>query len=254
MSVLQIGAERYHGVEVKVAQGSVSAETFSQQLATALSGWQKQKLQHVFLTISADKAHLIPLAVALGFQFHRLDDGDLVLLNLLTDTAYVPHAASHHVGAGAVIVDEQDRLLVVVETQGPAKGKYKIPGGYIDPGEHIVAGIVREVREETGIEAEFQYVGLVRHMHRALYGKSNLYFVCRLRAISAEITLDPTEIAECLWLPLDEFYASDKASPFHQEIVRITLNSDGLASSWFDRQKNTPDRAEFFFDPVSLID
>lgn len=251
MIVLQIGEERYRGVEVKVAQGSVSAELFSHQLGSALADWKK-KFKHVFLTISADKAHLIPPAVALGFEFQRLDEAGLVLIKLLTKDAYVPHPASHHIGAGAVIVDDNDNLLVIMEQQGPARGKYKIPGGYIDPHEHVVAGIMREVLEETGIETEFQYVGMLRHLHKALYGKGNVYFVCRLRAISAEITLDPTEIAECCWMPLNEFYTSDKVSPFHQEIVRITLNSKGLPNSWFDRQKNTPDRVELFFDPVSL--
>ncbi|MCK5921812.1 MAG: NUDIX domain-containing protein, partial [Methylococcales bacterium] len=107
-------------------------------------------------------------------------------------------------------------------------GELKIPGGYVDEGEHIATAVVREVFEETGIRAEFEGVVGVRHMHRTLYGKSNVSFVCRLKAVSAEITIDPVEIATARWMMPDDFLAHPQAQAFHKGIVRMAQGNAGF--------------------------
>lgn len=56
-------------------------------------------------------------------------------------------------GVGAVIV-QHGRVLVVQRGQEPLKGAWSLPGGALELGETIEQGIVREVREETGLEVE----------------------------------------------------------------------------------------------------
>jgi 8-oxo-dGTP diphosphatase len=60
-----------------------------------------------------------------------------------------PGAAAdrHSVSVAAVIVDDQDRVLVV---QRRDNGKWEIPGGVLELDESIYAGLRREVEEETG--------------------------------------------------------------------------------------------------------
>ena len=53
---------------------------------------------------------------------------------------------------GAIVV-QHESLLVVRLTYSPTRGQYMLPGGVVEPGETLDAAIVREVREETGIEA-----------------------------------------------------------------------------------------------------
>jgi 8-oxo-dGTP diphosphatase len=55
---------------------------------------------------------------------------------------------------GAVIKDEQGRLLLIKRGHDPGAGLWSLPGGRIEPGETDAAALVREMREETGLEVQ----------------------------------------------------------------------------------------------------
>lgn len=55
--------------------------------------------------------------------------------------------------AGAAIVKE-GRVLVTIRAREPNKGRFDIPGGFLNPGEDPITGLKREMREELGIEIE----------------------------------------------------------------------------------------------------
>jgi len=52
---------------------------------------------------------------------------------------------------GAVIKDEQGRLLLFKRGREPGAGLWSLPGGRIEPG---AEALVREMREETGLAVE----------------------------------------------------------------------------------------------------
>jgi ADP-ribose pyrophosphatase YjhB (NUDIX family) len=53
--------------------------------------------------------------------------------------------------AGALIVRDR-RVLLVRRAIEPFKDYWDIPGGFLEPGEHPLDGMLREVREETGLD------------------------------------------------------------------------------------------------------
>jgi 8-oxo-dGTP diphosphatase len=55
--------------------------------------------------------------------------------------------------AGA-LVEEDGRVLLARRALEPFKGRWDIPGGFLDEGEHPLDGLRRELREETGLEVE----------------------------------------------------------------------------------------------------
>ena len=44
----------------------------------------------------------------------------------------------------------EERLMLLVRGKEPMKGKLDLPGGFVDPGENILDGLYRELKEEIG--------------------------------------------------------------------------------------------------------
>ena len=55
------------------------------------------------------------------------------------------------VGVGGVVVDD-GRALLIRRGSEPLRGQWSIPGGMLELGETLQAGVARELREETGLE------------------------------------------------------------------------------------------------------
>jgi 8-oxo-dGTP diphosphatase len=57
------------------------------------------------------------------------------------------------VGVGGVVV-HKNRVLLVRRGTAPLKGRWSIPGGMLELGEDLAAGVRRELREETGLDVQ----------------------------------------------------------------------------------------------------
>jgi ADP-ribose pyrophosphatase YjhB (NUDIX family) len=70
------------------------------------------------------------------------------------------------IGVGAILVD-QGRVLLVRRGSEPLKGEWSLPGGLLEVGESLTAGVIREVREETGLLVEpIELIELLDRIHR----------------------------------------------------------------------------------------
>lgn len=106
----------------------------------------------------------------------------------------------------AVIVNEKDELLVVRRAKEPARGTLDLPGGFSDCYETSEEGVVREVREETGLCVEkvqflfsipniYPYGGLDIHT-------IDMFYLCRVNSTENAIASD--DAAEIMWIPWNE--------------------------------------------------
>lgn len=69
---------------------------------------------------------------------------------------------------GAVVLDDEGRLLVVQRGRAPSAGCWTVPGGRVEHGERAEQAVVREVAEETGLQVEVTgFVGFVEVMDDA---------------------------------------------------------------------------------------
>jgi 8-oxo-dGTP diphosphatase len=118
---------------------------------------------------------------------------------------------------GAVIGDEDGRILLILRGHEPAKGLWSIPGGRIEPGESDEEALVREIREETGLEVACGPL-LGRVDRPGLVIRDYLAFVTGGTLIAG----DDADAAR--WVSPDEAEALDAAGELTSELL-ATLRS-----------------------------
>jgi 8-oxo-dGTP pyrophosphatase MutT (NUDIX family) len=107
--------------------------------------------------------------------------------------------------AGGVVV-RGGQALVIVPRRRAANGSrvLGLPKGHIDPGESPLQAAVREVREETGVEAELvRELGEVHYWYRRdgrTVPKSVVFYLLRYR--SGDIEDHDEEVEEVRWMEL----------------------------------------------------
>ncbi len=107
---------------------------------------------------------------------------------------------------GAVVRDDQGRLLLVQRANEPGRGLWSIPGGRIEPGESAQDAVIREVAEETGLTVVV--TGLAGVVERAAPG-GGVYViedhVARLAAgVDPASLLAGDDASAAAWVPVTE--------------------------------------------------
>jgi mutator protein MutT len=106
----------------------------------------------------------------------------------------------------AVIVNERGELLVCRRAKEPAKGTWDLPGGFSDCFETSEESVIREVKEETGLDVQqttylfslpntYVYSGFTVHT-------MDLFFLCRVNETGKAHAMDDAE--ELQWISLSD--------------------------------------------------
>lgn len=196
----------------------MSTEAFGTWMRKAIDGWLQNGRKGIWLRIPKEAAHLVPEAVDMGFAYHHAspEEGLVLTLWLPRDSpSKLPEYPHHQVGVAGMLLDGEDRVLVIQEKRGPAAGigLWKLPGGLVDFGEDIEAAVTREVLEETGIHAKFEAIVAFRQTHFGPFKCTDLYLINAMRLDPDKYPVgdipepvpqqDEVEVAK--WIPLHEF-------------------------------------------------
>ena len=109
--------------------------------------------------------------------------------------------------AASVAVFRYGRVLLARRLAPPGAGLFALPGGLVETGETMAQAALRELREETGVEAQLS--GFNAHnevIEREADGRVRRHFVIASFAahwISGEGQCGP-EAAEIIWASRDE--------------------------------------------------
>jgi ADP-ribose pyrophosphatase YjhB (NUDIX family) len=107
----------------------------------------------------------------------------------------------------AFIVNDKEELLVVRRAKEPAKDTLDLPGGFCDMGETVEEGMIREIKEETGLEVtEIQY--LFSSPNEYVYSGMGIHtldmdYLARVHCDSVAVTAHD-DAAEAMWIPINK--------------------------------------------------
>ncbi|KAF5291490.1 hypothetical protein FQR65_LT01802 [Abscondita terminalis] len=196
--------DRFNGVTVNSNNENCDLSEFPRALEESLKAWKIDKKRGIWFKVGIQHSEWIPILVKNGFIFHHAKNDFVMLRKWLSDeTDLTPHYAHTLIGVGAVVI-KSDEVLVVKEKYG-FNDNWKLPGGYVEPGENIVDAAIREVYEETNIETEFNSILNLRHAHGGSWGCSDMYVVVCLNPLTVDIVKCDREIKESKWMKLDEY-------------------------------------------------
>ncbi|MBA2476254.1 MAG: NUDIX hydrolase [Actinobacteria bacterium] len=125
---------------------------------------------------------------------------------------FVTYAGSE-VSANALCVDDAGRVLLGRRARAPEAGLWDLPGGFLEEGEHPLDGLRRELREETGLDADpLRFFGV--WMDRYGEGEDapctlNLVWTARLAAGEPRAADD---VSELRWFGAGELPAPEECA------------------------------------------
>ncbi|MGO8813301.1 MAG: NUDIX hydrolase [Terriglobia bacterium] len=120
------------------------------------------------------------------------------------------------VGVGGVVIHRGRALLIRRGTE-PLKGEWSIPGGMLELGEELTAGVRRELKEETGLDVEPQECLLVfdrimREGNRVRYHYVIVDYLCRRKRGRLRPASD---VVDARWVrreDLSQYHLTDMAT------------------------------------------
>jgi ADP-ribose pyrophosphatase YjhB (NUDIX family) len=121
-------------------------------------------------------------------------------------------------GVGAVVFTADRHIVLIRRGQAPLSGTWSLPGGVLELGEALTDAVIREVREETGLEVEpGPLIDLFEHIARDDDGRVRYHYViadyvCHARGGRLSAGSDALEVTAADPFDLGAFNLTAKAA------------------------------------------
>lgn len=119
-----------------------------------------------------------------------------------------------------MIQDEDGKVLALDKVNDSYTGT-TFPGGHVEKGETFADSVIREVREETGLEIVHPLFCGVYHWMKA--GVHNILFLYKAREFSGNLA--SSEEGRVYWVPLEEFRKKELATGM-EYVLQIMESSE----------------------------
>ncbi len=114
------------------------------------------------------------------------------------------HVARDIVCSGIVVKD--NKVLLIIRGINPEIGKWALPGGYLSWNETAEEAVVREVKEETGIDTKVKRLSSVNTDPHRIPSEDlqNVGLFYELEPLSFELSKQDKEVEDVKWIDLDD--------------------------------------------------
>lgn len=110
-------------------------------------------------------------------------------------------------------------LLLRRHNTGYADGHYYLPAGHVEENEEVKDAMIREAKEEIGVDLQKKDLELVHVMHRKAVGITYVDFIFKSKTWSGEIKImEPEKCDELIWADLDNL--PKKVIPFTRKLLK----------------------------------
>ena len=142
----------------------------------------------------------------------------------------IPGYVTPKVAVGAIVGNDAGEILLVKRVPS---GVWLYPTGWADVGYSAAEVVVKEVREETGIEAEpVQLLGVVDGM-RMVFTKFGMYMLLfHCRATGGELKPHPLETDGCGWFAKDQLPQVTAGAEWWAERAFAAINGEVFTASF----------------------
>tara|TARA_B000000460_G_C21471124_1_gene372648 strand:- start:588 stop:1037 length:450 start_codon:yes stop_codon:yes gene_type:complete len=126
---------------------------------------------------------------------------------------------------GALILNNQNKILLV-KSHKWINSKYSVPGGHVEIGESLSSAIIREVKEETGLDILPKRLFMIQECIKPdEFYKSKHFiffdFICLSK--NDTITLDKNELQEYVWSNIEDIN-EEQLESFTRNLIKKFRN------------------------------
>jgi ADP-ribose pyrophosphatase YjhB (NUDIX family) len=100
-------------------------------------------------------------------------------------------------------VERGERYLVLKRGQEPYRGRWELPGGFVEAGERPVESVAREIFEETGLRVEASRIIGAYNSRYGDAGKWTVDVAFHCQAALGELSLS-AESSDAAWVSLEQ--------------------------------------------------
>jgi 8-oxo-dGTP diphosphatase len=134
-------------------------------------------------------------------------------------------------GVSGIVFNNQKQILLIRRNQPPAMGLWSIPGGKLEAGESLIEACRREIKEETGLDAEVKNIVAVVERHIEGFHYVIIDYLAQLVAEEYSQPIAQSDVSEARWVSLEHLGDYDLVEGLAEIILRTynVYNGDRIA-------------------------
>ena len=129
------------------------------------------------------------------------------------------------VGVAAAVV-RVNHVLLVQEARGPYEGRWGLPKGYVDPDESIEHAVLRELKEETGLDGVVE--GFIGFRSTKTSENVGLFLCYSVTVQSDTLFIQEEEIQQAKFVSKEMFSQLEWISPTLRSFAEVAVSGQKL--------------------------